>query len=442
MTNGNRLKHAALPSIAAMAAMLAGAPALAQSASDFAQMRAEIEALRAEQAKSTARINQLETELGKAQASVVAAPQAVAAPAAPAPTQSASAEKPASGYVAQISEPKLTVSGDARVRYEANWSDEDARDRDRGAFRARVRPIYSFNKLLAVGGEVTTGDIDDPNSADTTLGGYNNDFEISLSQAYIRLTPGDFTVYLGKMPQPFVRTDLVWDGDVNPSGASVSYKAKVGDDTVLKANALYFMVDENPNGSDSRMIGGQAVFETKLSSDVKFEFAVGYYDYKLDSVLGADAGDYRSNRFENGRYLSDFNLLNIIGAVQFNQLGENWPIRVAADFVHNFGATAGNPSGFAVDLTAGKASKKGDWRLGYGYSQAGVDAVFAAFSQDNTTIGTNYRQHTLLVDFMPINNLTLNLTYYRFRPLEEQFSGSNAVDDWMNRMRLHMTVGF
>ncbi|MBK6718380.1 MAG: hypothetical protein IPG62_00525 [Sphingomonadales bacterium] len=43
-----------------------------------------------------------------------------------------------------------------------------------------------------------------------------------------------------------------------------------------------------------------------------------------------------------------------------------------------------------------------DWRFGCGYAETGVDAVLAAFSHDNTDLATNYRQHTLLVDYVVV----------------------------------------
>src|SRR3546814_9996259 len=59
------------------------------------------------------------------------------------------------------------------------------------------------------------------------------------------------------MPQPFARTDLVWDGDVNPQGIGTTYKAPLANGGSFRANALAFLVDESAGGPDSRMFGGQ-----------------------------------------------------------------------------------------------------------------------------------------------------------------------------------------
>jgi hypothetical protein len=73
---------------------------------------------------------------------------------------------------------------------------------------------------------------------------------------------------------------------------------------------------------------------------------------------------------------------------------------------------------------------------------AEVDAVLAAFSQDNTTIGTNYRQHTLTVDYALTDKLLLDTTYYRYRPYDAAFSGVNDPADWLNRLRVNFQIAF
>ncbi|WP_300538496.1 putative porin [Sphingosinicella sp.] len=405
------------------AALLLGSsltPAAAAPADDIAELKAAVEALRAEQARAQARIAELEGALARQRETPVAVAAAPAA--APAPVSS---------------EPsRLSLSGDMRVRYESNFGVAGARDRDRGVLRARLRAAYAVNDWLTVGGQLATGDPDDPNSADMTLSNFDDDLQVSLDQAYIRLTPGDLQVHLGKIPQPFMRTELVWDGDVSPQGASAAYTADLGG-VKLKAAGLYFLVDESVAGPDSRMIGGQLSMQTP-SAPIQAELAVGYFDYSLRSLAGADAGDFRSNLFAGGRYLSDFNLLDVIAALTWNGLGEKWPVRLVGDYVHNYGAATDADTGFGVDLLVGRAAQPGDWRFTYGYAEAETDAVLAAFSQDNTNIATNYMQHTLAIDFVPKHNLVLNATYYRYR----QKDGVIGPVDWQNRLRLNFLVNF
>lgn len=417
-----------------IAMSLSWSGALAESGTEsaaLAALRREVEAMRAEQARSSQRIADLEAALNRA----TSAPVAAAAPAAIASTPSAAS-------FAAPSSSRLKLAGDMRLRYESNFGDRDARNRDRGVLRARLRASYDVTNWLTAGAQIATGDPDDPNSSDITLSNFDDDLQVGLDQAYLRATFGGLQIYGGKMPQPFVRTELVWDGDVNPQGLSAAYSLPLGSGTTLKATGLYFLVDESVAGPNSDMIGGQVGIETRLGSQLKLELAGAYYDYSLRSLAGSDSGDIRSNLFAGGRYLSDFDLVDIIAAVTWQGANDRWPLRIVGDYVKNLGAATSQDSGFGVDVLLGRASKKGDWRFSYGYAQAATDAVLAAFSQDNTNIGTNYRQHSLGVDFVPVPNLTLNATYYRYRPLKVLNAGANDPNDWLDRIRLNLLTSF
>lgn len=442
------------PLVFAAAACLAAVPAQAQSAADLADLRAEIAALKAQQQQAAQRIAQLETALANPPATAAGSPapawsatpqplvgQAFARQDNPAATINAAGGS-GPGRTPLSAPSKLAVNGDLRVRYESNFGDKDGHNRDRGVVRARLRATYAVNKWLSIGGQIGTGDPNDPNSTDVTLSGFDNDLQISLDQAYIRANFGNLQLTAGKMPQPFVRTEMTWDGDINPEGVSASYKFDLGGGTSLRANGLYFLIDEAVAARDSSMIGGQLQFETVPTKAVKIELAAGYYDYRLQSTAGGDIGDFRTNRFAGGRYLSDFNLLDVVGAVQFNGISDKWPLRVVGNYVHNFGATTDQDTGVGVDILLGRTSKSGDFRFGYGYAQTGVDAVLAAFSHDNTDLATNYMQHTALVDYVVAPNMILNATVYRYKPKSSRFTTNVLPDDWIHRVRLNMLVNF
>ncbi|MGL5839847.1 MAG: putative porin, partial [Sphingorhabdus sp.] len=246
----------------------------------------------------------------------------------------------------------------------------------------------------------------------------------------------------GKFALPFTRTDLVWDGDVYPEGVSASFKQPLGRTTSFQASSLYFVIDESVGGKDSRMIGGQMGAVIKPTASLELALSAAYYDYRLSSILGGDAGDFRSNLFANGRYLSDFNLVDVIGSASWLGLGKDWPVRLTVDYVKNRGAAVSADTAFSIDTSLGKTGSKGDWRFGYGYAEAGVDAVFAAFSNDNTALATNYQQHSLFIDYTLAPRLILNGTFYRYRPKEAIYVGALDPDDWINRLRINLLAEF
>ena len=105
----------------------------------------------------------------------------------------------------------------------------------------------------------------------------------------------------------------------------------------------------------------------------------------------------------------------------------------------NLGAEVDEDQGFMLDLFIGRASKKNDMRFRYGYSQTETDAVLAAFSNDNTTIATNYIQHTLTIDYVALKNTTFNLTWYLHRRNKLEPTDSN---EFISRLRLNAVVKF
>lgn len=406
-----------------------------------ADMQSEMAAQRERIARLEAlveRQSRLIEELGgKIAAPTAAAPAAALATAPVAPTASPSFARVGGGFAI----PGLDVAGDVRIREEFNVSDADARDRTRTVLRARLRATYTLNDRFTVGGQLTTGDPGDPNSTDVTLSNFDDDLDVSLDQAWIRYQAGGLTAWAGKFPLPFMRTDMLWDGDVSPQGFGASYGVALGG-ARLDARAIYFILDEASGGPDSDMMGVQGVFATPLGADLRLTLAGAYYRYALKSVSGADAGDFRSNLIAGGRYVSDFRLLNGIASLVWTGLGARWPVVLTGDYVHNRGAAVASDRGYNIELSAGRTAFAGDWRVFYNYSRVGVDAVFAAFSNDNLNIATNYQLHGLAVDYVPVDNIVLNATFYRYRPLKALYAGANQPRDWLNRVRLNMLLNF
>src|SRR3546814_8959535 len=81
----------------------------------------------------------------------------------------------------------------------------------------------------------------------------------------------------------------------------------------VDARGLWFVIDEASVARDSDMLGGQLAFAAPLGSGFKAGLTGSYFHYRLGSVAGADAGDFRGNLIAGGRYLSDFHLVEGIG---------------------------------------------------------------------------------------------------------------------------------
>lgn len=401
----------------------------ANNSADAAALKAQIEALRAEQARIAEQQRQAEAKIRALESS--AAATNAPAKAAPAPTATADAKS------------KLNVTGDLRLRFQGDYGDDDARARRSGQVRGRLGATYAVNDRITIGTRIVTGDADDPNSVDVQMSNWDNDFQVSLDLAYVQMNFGDLNLFGGKIPQPFTRTDLVWDGDVNPQGLSGVYKHKLSDGSALRASSVFFIVDEDAVAADSTMVGAQIGYDTAELGDFKFDVSAAYYDYTLGSVVNAGAGDFRNNlRLSNGHYRSDFNLGDLIVGATWSGLGSRWPVRFVGDYVKNFGAETSQDTGYGADLAIGRASQPRDWRVTYGYSVAETDSVLGAFSHDNIGIGTNYELHALTFDYMLMPKTQLQGIWYHYKPENALDAGSNAIGDWLDRVRIAVIVSF
>jgi len=327
-------------------------------------------------------------------------------------------------------------SGDFRVRYERTTEGNGIPAFDREVVRFRIGITYAPRDDITIRARLATGDPNDPNSTDVTLSSFVNDLTVSLDAASVEVVRPHWAAFAGKFFNPLQSTELLWDGDVNPQG--VAARVMVGDNASItgRLTGIYSIVVQQAGDSTSDMAGGQLTVGIPASAKWKLSGSAAYYDYHLRSLATADAGDFRGNRRDStGAYVSDFNLLDLLVAIDYSGLGERYPLRVVGDYVQNSGADDLN-TGWGADLYLGRSARQGDLRYRYGYGMTETDAVLAAFSHDNTTLGTNYEIHTFSVDAVPITSLFLNATLYYYRPHEA------AVRDYQTRLRLNAMVSF
>lgn len=134
---------------------------------------------------------------------------------------------------------ELEIYGDARVRYEIRNGNsgapstlvtnrDDAQQRNRARYRIRLGlrgtlvDDWFFGLRLETSSSarstnVTFGDDAGP-FGKTSDGAF-------IGQAYVGYKGiRDLTLTAGKMPNPFITTSMVWDGDINPEGLAQQYK--------------------------------------------------------------------------------------------------------------------------------------------------------------------------------------------------------------------------
>lgn len=338
----------------------------------------------------------------------------------------------------------LDIGGDFRLRYEHTTSHAGSPARDRGVLRGRLAAAWTVNDRFTVGGRITTGDPDDPNSADVTMGEFVDDLALSLDQAYASYRFDDVEIVGGKFTNPFANTELVWDGDVSPFGVAAGHTLHRGAGTSFRIAGIYSIVDEQIVAQSSDMLGVQVSLSVESADNWDIGLSAAYYDYDIGSLLAADSGDIRDNNLAPGgsAYLSDFDLLDFGVTLDYAGFPGGWPLQIVGDYVRNLGAAVPQDSGWSLDFLFGELAEVGHWRFGYGYAVAETDAVLAAFSQDNTTYATNYREHTVTADYLMFDDTHLNLTAYLYRRNDVTLADQPGNKEWISRLRLNLQFWF
>jgi len=207
------------------------------------------------------------------------------------------------------------------------------------------------------------------------------------------MLPG-ITLAGGKVKNPFVHTDILWDSDVNLDGLYQSYELKDG----------YFRP-----------------FVT---------LAAGYYDFD----------EYeRSFRGTNGNAVDgdgvlaagDFNIVDVVAELG-TKLG-GVPVKVIFDYAVNTADDArgasqfeGKDTAIAGHLKIGKCKAKGDWELKYKYAFIEANAVPGDFC-DSDFGHANRKGHKLSLGYKPFNKASLHVTGLLTEP-KDLLKGQRSLD--------------
>lgn len=208
--------------------------------------------------------------------------------------------------VAEEKEQKLRFWGDLRGRFEAfRYSEDetgnDKEDRRRIRYRLRLNATAILNAHATAEIQVGTGDTDN-RSGNQTLGS-PVDFgpnEFDIRRAYLIMYPysrgklpgdrGKWAFQFGRVPMPFVwkntKDIMLWDNDLNPPGASTTFKINAGKNASVFANAGYFVIAEKKAAKDPYLAGFQTGIEGGNEDRVIASIRGSFYHYdNLDSLF-------------------------------------------------------------------------------------------------------------------------------------------------------------
>ncbi len=347
---------------------------------------------------------------------------------------------------------------------------------DRHRMRARIRLgldakiTNDFDAKI----RLATGSGTDPVSTNKTMGSYGNKYSILIDRGYLKYTDLDvndypwLTFYGGRMKNPFLSTDLVWDSDLAFDGIATTFRYNLsGSDNLFdmddRRKTVYlttgiFPLEEVELSTDDKwlfatQLGGKFISENSRST---YEFGLAYYDYQnitgVKNDVGSNLFDYTApNYVQKGNTLfqianngdssaapfglaSDFDLVNLTGRFTFTHFAPT-NIIIMADWVRNIGfdkdeiieRTGGSvqvngggqadisdiseeTEGYQIKLVVGwpKITQRYSWRVFGAYKHVERDAVLDAFTDSDFHLGgTNAKGFLIGGEYGVLDNVSI-----------------------------------
>jgi len=414
----------------------------------------------------------------------------------------------------KISQPltELEIFGDGRVRYEirngnsgapstlvTNPNDAQQRNRHRYRLRLGIRGTLIDDFFFGLRLETSAS----ARSTNVTFGDDAGPFgktsdALNVGQVYVGYRGfRDITLTAGRMPNPFITTSMVWDGDINPEGLAQQYKHsfnfslgggststasvdakggavaevtsepfKLGVDVF--ANFGQFVYDdqnpENPIGApavsggrrvpenDAYLFGYQVGARFKFPKNIYFQMAPTIYHY---SGYGNDFNTFYNGgpNFRVGNTTVVPNQTGINSLLVFNMPAEigfkigELPARIFGDFAVNLDAedrarAAGRPEedderyAYQIGVGIGQLKAKGEWQIQAFWQHA------EQYSLDPNLIDSDIYDSRLNMEGIAIqagyaisDAVTFNLTYAYGEQINNRLGTGGVGDIGVNPVR-------
>ena len=345
----------------------------------------------------------------------------------------------------------LKLNGDFRGRYEAFFADNPLfEDRNRFRYRARFGVTAVMSDNFEVGFRLGSGDIDsasglnsgvDPISLNQSFQNNGSKKGVFIDLAYGKWTPlnnADWSVAttVGKMENPFVFSDMVFDADYTPEGAALQIGRNLGEKHAVKLNGGAFVLDEvGGSTQDSFLFGGQVRLDSTWTPEFSTSLGASYLavmnpeQLANGAVPNINVGNTRAGAAGNLVY--DYAPVIVDASAtykleSFPMYAGAFPIKVGGDYIYNEAASsAADNDGWSAGITFGKAGKRKTWEVSYTYKWLGADAwweelvdsdsgAFYDPAYPNSGQGTGYRSgtnvkgHVMKVAYSPYDTITLS----------------------------------
>jgi len=319
-------------------------------------------------------------------------------------------------------------------------------ERSRMLMRARLGINANISPEMSSSLRLTTGSSTDPLSTSQTMGNYENKINFALDRAYLRYRDNEkapwLTVTAGRMPNPWLGTELMWNENLGFDGIAVAF------DPAANTNATWrpfggvgvfplqdVQTSVQNNVQSKWLYGAQGGVEWVKDNTARAKIGLGYYNfYNVSGVLNPVAGQTTTNLSapssrQKGNTLFDitnppsstspatdvwglaaeYRVLDLTAMVDWNMYD---PIHLilTADYLKNMGFDKTNiqqrsglnvsqqDSGYLLRAAVGMPTMllKDDWQVSLTYRYLEADAVLDAFNDNDFHLGgTNNKGYVL-----------------------------------------------
>ncbi len=439
--------------------------ALALSSPAFAQPQtASVAELSAALAIERAHIAALERELAARSAALSELGRRLDALSGVTPTSSRPEPAPPAAAASTPPAPTVQFYGDTLLRFVSSTQRYDDCVGCPERFLGRMRLRFGVEGRMAPGLRavmgVASGELNDPNSVYQT---FSNSFSrkvVSWDRAYLNYQPPRakwLELTAGKFPYSWVRSSMTFDVDFYPEGASerVFHDMKRGPLSTVSVQGIQLIANEQANGPDTRVFGGQAIAGLRLGARasgrvIATTFDIQHPEHILRAELDRSVVSVPNTNALTAAstYRSAFRYANVIADANLQTRWDAWPITTAVELQRNVRAASDRDTGMSFRIDAGRAQRTGDWQFGWHVFKLEQDAILSAFGESDWRAPTNVLQHRFIVTRMLHPRVQALVTWYRGRTLDTSIPGAVLIpgvlpgnrEPWANR--LYFDVGY
>jgi hypothetical protein len=304
-------------------------------------------------------------------------------------------------------------------------------DYDLSRVRLRVGLDAKLSDSVNVGVRLATGSTTNPVSTNQTLGTGSNRYSITVDNAWLKYQPVPwFVASGGRMPNPWLSTDLVWDEDLAFEGLAMSFRPAIGETTTgfltmgafpLETPDCSLATDSDTCRRKKRIDGIQVGIEHAFGNDHRTKFGIAYYDFRniaaernpvTDPTSKAQVPKWaqKGNTVYNIRpdglapyvfgLAADFSELNITGMLDL-AVFDTARLVLTGDYVRNIGydedrirvrtglSRKARTTGHFLGVLFGQPQirKRGEWQVSLGHKYLERDAVVDGYTDSDFHMG-------------------------------------------------------